>query len=106
MFNFYLPDGIEKARTVSFAVLAFTELFNVYNMRSLRKSIFEIGFFSNKWVNIATFVSLILLLGVLYLPFTQNIFSFSQLTGLELIGIIVISSLVLVVGEVYKKIKK
>ena len=106
MFNFYLPSGIEKARTVSFAVLSFSELFNVYNMRSLRKSIFNIGIFSNKWVNIATFVSLILLFGVLYLPFAQNIFSFSTLNALEIGVIILISSLVLVVGEVYKKLRK
>jgi Ca2+-transporting ATPase len=106
IFMLYLPQGIEKARTGAFVLISFTELFNVYNMRSLTKSIFKIGVFSNKWVNLATFVSLILLLGVLYIPFFQGIFQITTLTSTEFLSIVALSSLVLVAGELYKKLQK
>jgi P-type Ca2+ transporter type 2C len=104
LFTYYLPDGIEKARTVAFVSLSFSELFNVYNMRSLKKSVFEIGVFSNKWVNIATVISTILLLGVLYIPFFQGIFQFATLKITELLIIFIITSSVLIIGETYKRI--
>ncbi len=54
-------------QTLAFMVLAFSQLLQAYNMRS-RKSLFAIGFFTNRSLNIATAVSLILLLLVLFTP--------------------------------------
>jgi Ca2+-transporting ATPase len=106
VFQFFLTDSIEKARTGAFTVMAFTQLFNVFNMRSLKLSAFKIGFFSNKYINMSVITSIILLAGVIYLPFFQNIFQFATLTAIELLVIIVISSLVLVAGELYKRVRK
>tara|TARA_Y100000310_G_scaffold345811_1_gene470320 strand:+ start:4805 stop:7498 length:2694 start_codon:yes stop_codon:yes gene_type:complete len=105
-FKYFLPEGIDKARTAAFAVMTFTQLFNTYNMRSMKKSIFKIGIFSNKYVNIALIVSILTGLLALYLPFFQRIFQFTSLSILELLAIIALSSLVLWSGEIYKLIKK
>ncbi len=105
IFNAYLPGGIEKARTGAFTVMAFTQLFNVFNMRSLKKSIFKIGLFSNKFIVAALTASLVLLAIVLYIPFFQGIFQFMTLGLLEISIIILLSSSVLWSGELYKYLK-
>jgi P-type Ca2+ transporter type 2C len=101
-FYLYLPQGTEKARTVAFLVLALAQLFNMFNLRSLSDSIFKIGFLSNKNTVIGFFVSLILIIFVIYLPFLQSIFGFKPLSGLEFIIMFVAASLVLFVAELYK----
>jgi len=106
IFNAYLPGGIEKARTGAFTVMAFTQLFNVLNMRSLKKSIFKIGLFSNKFIVASLAVSVVLLAMVLYVPFFQGVFQFTSLGLLEILIIILLSSSVLWLGELYKYFKR
>jgi Ca2+-transporting ATPase len=74
-------------------------------MRSLHQSVFEIGLFSNKIVNIVFCISLTLMLIVMYIPKLQQTFGFVSLTQYELSGIAVISLLVFVAAEVVKKIR-
>jgi len=105
LFRYFLPDEI-KARTVAFTAMSFFQLFNVFNMRSLKQSVFKIGIFSNKFVNWAIIGSIILLFGVIYIPFFADIFKFSPLTLIEFLTIVVITSFVLWLGEAYKYFKR
>ena len=105
IFNAYLPSGIEKARTGAFTVMALTQLFNVFNMRSLKRSIFKIGLFSNKFIVASLIASVFLLAMVLYVPFFQGVFQFVPLGLLEILIIILLSSLVLWLGELYKYLR-
>jgi len=106
IFTSYLPQGIDKARTGAFCVMTLTQFFNVFNLRSLKKSCFEIGFFSNKYINVSLLISVILLFMVIYIPFFQDAFHFAPLSLTELLTITLLSSLVLVFGEVYKFARK
>ena len=105
VFRIFLPDSLDKARTGAFLVMAFTQLFNVLNMRSLRSSLFKIGILTNKYIVIALLVSVILQITAIYIPFFQRIFRFTPLGGLEITGIIILSSFVLWFGEAYKLIR-
>ncbi|NQU74662.1 MAG: cation transporting ATPase C-terminal domain-containing protein, partial [Candidatus Omnitrophica bacterium] len=98
-------SGIEKARTGAFTVMAFTQLFNVLNMRSLKRSIFKIGLFSNKFIVASLIASVFLLAIVLYVPFFQGVFQFVPLGLLEILIIILLSSSVLWSGELYKYLR-
>jgi len=71
-------------------------------MRSFDRSLFSIGFFSNKYLLAAVLGSLIILYLALTNEFLVNIFSFVPLDRREVIEAIALSSLVLVVGELYK----
>lgn len=102
VFFFFMETSIEKARTGAFVVMAWTQLFNVLNMRSLKASVFEIGLFSNKWVILALLLSVLLMFGVLFIPVIQRIFSFVTLSALEMFVLFAISSLALWVVEIYK----
>jgi len=105
IFNTYLPSGIEKARTGAFTVMAFTQLFNVLNMRSLKRSVFKIGLFSNNFIVASLIASVFLLAMVLYVPFFQGVFQFVPLGLLEILIIILLSSSVLWLGELYKYLR-
>ncbi len=105
LFKHFLPQGLDKARTVAFVTMSMFQLFNVFNMRSLKHSLFNIEFFSNKWLLVGVTASFLAMLGVLYIPFLQNIFQFSPLNFLEFMLITLVSSSAFVVGEVYKFFK-
>jgi Ca2+-transporting ATPase len=98
-------EGLDKARTAVFSVLAFTQLYNAINMRSMTKSIFEIGFLSNKYVIMAILTGTLLQLAVITTPKVRDVFNFVPLSFGEILFIIIISSSVLWAGEGYKYIK-
>ena len=67
-FYYFLDDGLEKARNGVFIIMAFTQLFNVFNLRSIQQSVFKIGIFSNKYINLAVGISALLLIFVSEFP--------------------------------------
>jgi Ca2+-transporting ATPase len=73
----------EMAPTMAFVTLSFSELLRAFTARSERVSIFRIGLFSNKVMNLAILSSLVLLLAVVYLPFLQTIFDTVPLGWLQ-----------------------
>ena len=81
------------------------QLFNVLNMSSLKRSIFKIGLFSNKFIVVSLIASVVLLAMVLYVPFFQGVFQFASLGLLEILIIVLLSSSVLWLGELYKYLK-
>ena len=105
VFNYFLPEGLDKARTAAFVSISMFQLFNVFNMRSLKYSLFKVGLFSNKWVLYAITISLLLMIGIVYLPWISGIFQFVPLSFKEFFVISLISSSVFVVGEIYKKVR-
>ncbi len=105
LFLYYLPQGIDKARTVAFVSMSLFQFFNLLNMRSLHKSVFKIGLFSNKFVVWSLGISIALLIAIIYLPILSTIFGFVSLTVKEFLMIALITSSVLIAGEIYKKLR-
>ncbi|SHM52259.1 Ca2+-transporting ATPase [Caldanaerovirga acetigignens] len=75
---------LEKARTFAFTTLIFSELLRAYTSRSETYSVFKIGFFTNRFMVLGTFISLILLLAVIYIPFLRTVFDTTYLTFMEM----------------------
>ncbi len=103
--GFYLglnQGGLEEGRSVAFTVLAFSELLRAYSARSEFYTIFKIGPFSNKWMQYAVLISVVLLLAVVYLPFLQPIFDTMALTLRDWIEIIPLVLLPTVIAEITK----
>jgi Ca2+-transporting ATPase len=63
-------NSIELTRTIVLTAAILYELFFVYTVRS-KMSLFKMGIFSNKWMNLAFLGSLILHLILLYTPLGQ-----------------------------------
>jgi len=74
---------VQTAETMAFVTLSLCELFRAYTVRSERTSLFRIGIFSNKWMQIAVGLSLTLLILVTAVPFLQPIFNTHFLNATE-----------------------
>jgi Ca2+-transporting ATPase len=66
---------VQTAETMAFATLSLCELFRAYTVRSERASLFQIGVFSNKWMQAAVGLSMLLLILVCSVPFLQSVFN-------------------------------
>lgn len=98
-----IPEAVlTYARTMSFVVLAGSQLFYSLTMRNPIKSIFQIGLFSNMYLIGAIIVGFILQLGVISVPFLANSFKVHNLS-LGDWGLVIGFSLVpLLVNELIK----
>jgi Ca2+-transporting ATPase len=94
--------GIDEARSVAFTVLSFSELIRAYTARSELYSVFQIGVFSNKYMQYAVFASLVLLLAVIYIPFLNPIFETQPLSWLDWAEIIPLMLVPSIAAEVTK----
>jgi Ca2+-transporting ATPase len=74
---------VQTAETMAFVTLSLCELFRAYTVRSERASLFQIGVFSNRYMQYAVGLSITLLLLVCSVPFLQPIFNTHFLTGRE-----------------------
>jgi Ca2+-transporting ATPase len=108
-FSFVLfveKEGIGRARTAAFIVLACSQLFHSFNCRSTTESIFKLGIFTNKKLVIATFVSFLLQMAVVYLPFAQKVFKTEILGAFDWFLVLAISSFPLWAMEAVKFLNK
>ncbi len=97
----YLGNG----STMAFAVLSFSQLFHAYNMRS-RHSLFQVGFFSNKVMNVSFLICAALQLLVITNPWLQGIFEVSALTFPQWIVVISCSVAPVIFMELQKHVAK
>jgi Ca2+-transporting ATPase len=82
--------ALREAQTMAVTTVMFFQIFYLFNCRSLRTSVFQLGFFSNRTVFVGIFTLLLLQAGFIYLPFMQSIFGTAALTP----GAIALSALV------------
>jgi len=107
IFQWYTPEvNLAYAQTIAFTTLMMYQMFNVINMRAEDYSIFSLGLFSNKWLIGAILLSIGLQVAVVHLPFMNPIFGTTALTALDWVYAVVISSSVLIFGEIVKLFTK
>ena len=76
-----IPEHVmTNARTMAFVVLAGAQLFFSFSMRSIHKSVFQIGLFSNMYLVGAVILGFILQLGVITIPVFANAFKVQNLS--------------------------
>jgi Ca2+-transporting ATPase len=98
--------GIAKARTAAFFVLSCSQLFHAFNCRSMTKSLFKMGVFSNRSLVLAVFVAFMLQMAVIYAPACHGIFKTVPLEPYDWLIVIAVSSLPLWLMEAWKNINK
>ena len=104
-FWWFMPEGLDKARTAVFCAMCFTQLVNIFNMRSLDLSIWRIGWFSNKYVVGTVMLSLFLQYLAMNHPSLMTVFRFTPLSLVEVSVLLLVSLAVLAIGESYKFLK-
>jgi len=103
VFHFALLNySVEVARTMCFAVLAFSQLTHAINVRSQEKSLFGSGLFTNRYLWIALGLSCALQLVVLLIPSLQTIFHVASMNSIQWFIVIIASLSPLAVVEFTK----
>ena len=105
LFKLYDPvNNLIYAQTMAFSTLMMFQMFNVLNCRSEKNSIFRIGLFSNKYLIGAIVISVLLQLAVIYTPLAV-FFKTTPLSFIDWIYVVLMSSTVLIFGEIIKLIR-
>ena len=80
LFNTHnLIHDREIFQTSVFTTLVITQLLHTFNFRFENKGIFRKNIFENKYLNLAVIISILLQIGIIYLPWLQNIFQTASL---------------------------
>ena len=93
-------------QTIVFTILAFAQLGHVLAIRSDRFFLFQQGIFSNPPLVGAVVLTILLQLGVIYLPFFNKAFRTAPLTLEELLGCVAAAAIVFHAVELEKLTKK
>ncbi len=95
VFNWQKGNGypVEVARTVAVNLFIMIELTYLFNCRSLTRSMFKIGLFSNPWVLVGSGLMIVLQLLFTYTPFMNKIFHSAPISANDwgLIAVIAIA---------------
>jgi Ca2+-transporting ATPase len=98
-------SNLDKARTYAFLVMSLTQIYNAFNLRSFNQSLFRLSFKLNPYIIFGVFISLFLQYFVLFNSTARELLGFSEISLFEFIIILIFSSFVLIVGEIYKFLK-
>jgi len=93
---------VAEAQGFCFVTLILVQLVNALNCRSLARSLFSVGLFTNRWLLLALLWELGLLLLIVYLPPLQEIFLTYSFTGEEWLAAGLLAASILAVTEAAK----
>lgn len=95
----------QQAMTLFFSTLIFSRFFNGINCRSMHDPIYKLGIFTNRPLILSSIIAIALTLLVVYVPILQKAFNTVYIEPVKLIIIFLLSSSVLIVGEIEKLLK-
>lgn len=95
-------DAFTRSQSIAVTFIIFFQIFYLINCRSLKNSVFKIGFFSNKFIFLGIGTILILQAIFLYTPFMQKVFGTAALDGKGILTSFVAGSLIFFIITVEK----
>lgn len=104
-FGMHIYDNVTVAQTMAFCVLCLSQLVHAFNMRS-GESLFKIGFFSNKVMNLAFGACVALQIAVICIPPLSKVFKVVPLCGTQWLLVGTLSLAPLVIIELEKFLQK
>jgi Ca2+-transporting ATPase len=100
--GFGRPYSLEEAQGLVFLSLVVIQFFAAFNFRSDRHSLFKIGFFGNKWLNLSVIWQVALQALIVYVPFLQGPFHTFSLGVSEWVLVILLAATIFPVLELTK----
>lgn len=96
------PDSLMHAQTMAFVVLAVSQLFYSLSVRNPKKTLFEIGPLTNKYLLGAICVGILLQLSIISIPPIAQIFKVYTLTARDWGFVILLSLIPFILNELIK----
>lgn len=97
--------NLETCRTIALSTLVMSQLLHVFECRSERHSIFEIKLFTNIYLVGAVFISIVMLLSIIYIPFFSGIFHTTILGINHWLIVLFFSTIIFFINSLYLFIK-
>jgi Ca2+-transporting ATPase len=99
-------DALRHAQTMAFVVLSVSQLVHSLNMRNDKKSIFQIGLFTNKYLIGAIVLGIMLQDFIITIPALANIFSVHDLSLMDWGLVTILALMPLLFNEIAKLFKR
>jgi Ca2+-transporting ATPase len=108
LFEYELLQGasVEEARTVAVNVVIFVGILYLFNARSLTRSPFQIGFFSNPWAIGGAILMVLIQLLYTYAPFMNKLFSSAPISLVLWLDVIAVSLAAFILIEIEKWVRR
>ncbi|WP_219994789.1 cation-translocating P-type ATPase [Pseudarthrobacter phenanthrenivorans] len=108
IFELELAGGasLAEARTAAVNLFVAVELFYLFSCRSLTRSVWRIGLFSNRWVILGVLVQAAGQFAITYAPLMNELFHTAPIgleTWLRILGIAVLASLVVALDKRFRR---
>lgn len=94
------------ALTMAFATLGLIQLFHAFNSKSIHQSLFTVGFWKNKYFNLAILVAFLLLAMTIWLPGFNQLFHVTHLELSQWGAVAVAGALMIAIVEIVKLIQR
>jgi len=102
IFSWYSAADLVHARSLALVTMAMFQWFNAFNCRSETKSIFTLGFFSNRWLLAAMALVFGLQIFVLHNSVMQQLFKTAPISFIQWCLVILVSSSIVFLEEARK----
>ena len=111
LFVFWYATHIAKwgnpvGETMAFATLGLIQLFHAFNVKSVYKSLGQVGAFKNKMFNYAILLSAVMLLSVMVIPGLTTIFDVATLTAGQWLFVVGAAFSIVPIVEIAKAIMR
>lgn len=93
-----------KATTMSLAAIVFCQIGAVFNCRTEKQSIFKVGMFANKQVNVGIVFEVLLIAFLIYTPAMQNVFHTASINLPDWLLLCIWPPIILGIEEIRKAI--
>ena len=105
-YIYWRQDPTGPWQTLVFTTLTLAQMGNALAIRSNKDSIWAIGLFSNKLMLLAVFITFVLQLALIYVPFLQRFFSTEALSARDLLVSLAASSVIFIAVEAEKWLRR
>ena len=98
--------GNPVGETMAFATLGLIQLFHAFNVKSVYKSLGQVGAFKNKMFNYAILLSAVMLLSVMVIPGLTTVFDVATLTAGQWLFVVASAFSIVPIVEIAKAIMR
>lgn len=106
IFTYMLRVNPQAAQTLAFTTFVFFQLFNVLNCRSNSRSIFKIGFLSNRTSILSIIGAILIQAAIVYVPQVQGVFGTVPLSSGDWLISIATASIIFFAFEIFKATRR
>ncbi|EIA28582.1 Calcium-translocating P-type ATPase, PMCA-type, partial [Candidatus Arthromitus sp. SFB-4] len=106
IIGLYLGFSVRTCRTMTLATLVLSQLIHVFECKSETRTLFEINLLSNKYLLLSVIISVVMIFGIIYIPFFQAIFKTTNINLLQWGIVLLFSGIIAVSSSGFGLIKR